>query len=86
MMKAHSLDKDIPVIVGEHGCFGDNQTSETRQKWTLDVAEACVSRDMCPVLWDTPGGECWRDEIDFPRDEFIAELVGLHDYYNGKTK
>ncbi len=81
MMKEHYIDKDIPVIVGELGCFGGNKTRETREKWTLDVMTAALMRDMCPVLWDTPGGECIREDCKFMYPEFIAELTSLNDKY-----
>jgi len=52
-MKTNFVDKGIPVIVGEYG-FASNlarDQSEIR-KYTLAVAKAIYSRDMCPVLWD----------------------------------
>ncbi len=81
MMKEHYIDKGIPVIVGEYGCFGDNKTKEVKQQWTMDVATACLTRDICPILWDTPGGEFWREELYFPRADFLSELIALNDKY-----
>lgn len=81
MMKENYTDKGIPVIVGEYGCFGENKTLETRQKWTLDVAEAARFRKMCPVLWDTPGGELGRDALRWWHEDFIKELVAVNDKY-----
>lgn len=77
MMEDNYTKKGIPVIVGEFGCFGDNKTLEVKQTWMLDVAEAAHLRDMCPVLWDTPGGELGRDELHWWHEDFISELVAV---------
>jgi endoglucanase len=52
-MKANFVDKGIPVIVGEYG-FASNlaRPAEEIRKYTLAVARAIYSRNMCPVLWD----------------------------------
>ncbi|MGN0651350.1 MAG: glycoside hydrolase family 5 protein [Oscillospiraceae bacterium] len=77
MLTEHFISKDIPVIVGEFGCFGSNKTRETREQWMMDVANAAYSRQICPVLWDTPGGEYMRSMCVFKNPEFIASLVGI---------
>lgn len=52
-MKTNFADKGIPVIVGEYG-FASNLARDPGEirKYTLAVAEAVYSRNMCPVLWD----------------------------------
>jgi len=52
-MKTNFVNKDIPVIVGEYGFASklDRGVEEIR-KYTLAVAEAIYTRNMCPVLWD----------------------------------
>ena len=77
MMDEHFVKKGIPVIVGEFGCFGSNKTVETCEKWMMDVANAAYSRKMCPVLWDTPGGEYVRTMCIFKHPDFISSLVGI---------
>ena len=77
MMDEHFVKKGIPVIVGEFGCFGSNKTAETCEKWMMDVANAAYSRKMCPVLWDTPGGEYVRTMCIFKHPDFISSLVGI---------
>ena len=77
MMDEHFVKKGIPVIVGEFGCFGSNKTVETCEKWMMDVANAAYSRKMCPVLWDTPGGEYVRTMCIFKHLDFISSLVGI---------
>lgn len=77
MLTEHFISKGIPVIVGEFGCFGSNKTRETCEQWMMDVANASYSRQICPVLWDTPNGECIRINGTFKHPEFIASLVGI---------
>lgn len=81
MMEKNFTDKKIPVIVGEYGCFGENKTLEVRQKWMLDVADASKYRKMCPVLWDTPGGELDREGLRWQHEDFIKELVAVGEKY-----
>lgn len=77
MMKENYVDKGIPVIVGEYGCFGNNKTREVREQWMMDVANASYDRQMCPILWDTPGGEFNRRTQVFENPEFIERLVNI---------
>jgi endoglucanase len=56
-MKTNFVDKGIPVIIGEYGFAsklddGRGRTQEQVRNYTLKVAEAIYTRDMCPVLWD----------------------------------
>ena len=77
MMEEHFIDKGIAVIVGEYGCFGENKTRETREQWTLDAGTAARERQMCPILWDTPGGEFNREKCKYEFPEFIERLVAV---------
>lgn len=77
MMEDNYTKKGIPVIVGEFGCFGNNKTDEVKQGWMLDVAEAAYVRDMCPILWDTPGDEFDRELLHWWHKDFIEKLVGI---------
>lgn len=79
MLTDSFISKDIPVIVGEFGCFGSNKTREICEQWMMDVANAAYGRQMCPVLWDTPSGEYVRFMQYFKHPEFIASLVGIAD-------
>lgn len=79
MMKENFVDKGIPVIVGEYGCFGSNKTKEVRQQWTTDVATAIHSRQMCPILRDTSGDEYQRIIKKFKNPEFIAKLIAIEE-------
>ena len=75
MLKESYIDKGIPVIVGEYGCFGDNKEREVKEYWMLTVSKAMWDIGACPVLWDTPGGECDRANAKFSDPEFIEELI-----------
>ncbi|MGN1305743.1 MAG: glycoside hydrolase family 5 protein [Oscillospiraceae bacterium] len=75
LLKENYIDKGIPVIVGEYGCFGDNKEREVKEKWMLTVSKAMYDIGACPVLWDTPGGECDRPNAKFIDPNFIAKLI-----------
>lgn len=75
LLKENYIDKGIPVIVGEYGCFGDNKEREVKEKWMLTVSKAMYDIGACPVLWDTPGGECDRPNAKFIDPDFIAKLI-----------
>lgn len=81
MMKEHYIDKGIPVIIGEFGCTTSNKTREVAELWLSETVEAALCRDMCPVLWDTPGGEYDREKAEFKYPEFIKKLTALNDKY-----
>jgi len=56
-MKTNFVDKGIPVIIGEYGFAAKlnearGRTQEQVRNYTLKVAEAIYTRNMCPVLWD----------------------------------
>jgi endoglucanase len=53
-LKTAFVDKGIPVIIGEYGfaCSALPREQSEIRKYTLAVAEAIYSRNMCPVLWD----------------------------------
>ena len=78
-MKEHFIDKNIPVIIGEYGCFGNNKTREVREQWMLDVAAASCERQMCPILWDTKGDEFDREKAEYRNPGFIKKIVSLTD-------
>ena len=75
MLKEGFIDKGIPVIVGEYGCFGKNKEREMNEYWMITVSKAMYDIGACPVLWDTPGGEYNRVPATFKDPEFIEELI-----------
>ncbi len=77
MIEEELINKGIPVIIGEYGCFGTNKTRETRTQYMLDVASYAYDRGVCPILWDTPGGELYREMAKFYYPEFIEQLTNI---------
>jgi endoglucanase len=45
---------DLPAFIGEFGVT-DKKETPSRVRWMTAVAEAALSRNMVPVLWDTGG-------------------------------
>ena len=54
LQQGFCIRNDLPAFVGE---FGVNQKKETasRVRWMSAVAQAALSRNMVPVLWETGG-------------------------------
>lgn len=77
MLEEDYIKQGIPVIIGEYGCFGNNKTRETRTQYMYDVASYAYLRGICPVLWDTPGGELNRDLAKFHYPEFIERITDI---------
>ena len=75
MLKETFIDKGIPVIMGEYGCFGDNKEREVKEHWMLTVSRAMYDVGICPVLWDTTGDEYSRTSYEFRDPEFIEQLL-----------
>ena len=61
MMKTNYIDKGIPVIIGEYGCPTTNKEPESVRLFLSSVCKAAYERQLCPVLWATPGGHYDRD-------------------------
>ncbi len=61
MMKTNYIDKGIPVIIGEYGCPTVNKDPDSVRLFLNSVCKAAYEREMCPVLWSTPGGHYNRD-------------------------
>lgn len=55
MMKENFVDKGIPVIIGEYGCPTENKDMDSVRLFLSSVCSYAVDRDMCPMLWSTPG-------------------------------
>ncbi len=77
MMKSTFVDNGIPVIIGEYGCPTKNKEPESVMKFLTSVCEAAYSRNMCPVLWDTPGGRYDRLECKMADSELGEKLCAI---------
>ena len=88
-LKENVVDKGIPVIIGEFGPPGRNKYKtifggpgeevwfEQKAIYVVAVAEAAYSRGMCPMLWDTPGGELFRPALIWRDPPFISKLMAI---------
>jgi endoglucanase len=54
-IRAHFIDKGIPVILGEYGVAMNNKAEADRVKWMTAVTQACLDNGICPALWGTDG-------------------------------
>lgn len=77
LLKKNCVDKGIPIIVGEFAACGDNKTQEMKRLYAVSVAEAVYSRRMCPMLWDTPGGQYNRITFKFDDPEFLRQMMEI---------
>ncbi|MBR6671089.1 MAG: cellulase family glycosylhydrolase [Ruminococcus sp.] len=81
MMKTTFVDNGIPVIIGEYGCPTEKEGKdlESTRLFLSSVCEAAYSRNMCPVLWDTPGGRYDRFDCkmtDTVLNKKLCEIAG----------
>jgi endoglucanase len=61
MLKTNFIDKGIPVIIGEYGCPIKNKDADSVRLFLSSVCRAAYERNLCPILWDTPGGHYNRE-------------------------
>jgi len=76
-LKKNCVDKGIPIIVGEYAACGGNKTQEMRRLYAVSVTEAVYARGMCPMLWDTPGGQYNRSTCKFDDPIFIEQMMDI---------
>lgn len=69
MMKTNYIDKGIPVIIGEYGCPTVNKDPDSVRLFLSSVCKAAYEREMCPVLWSTPGGHYNRNTCQMEDQE-----------------
>jgi len=80
MLKTRFVDDDIPVIVGEYGCFGKNKTRDTIESYLLDVSSRIYGIGACLILWDICNDEYDRNVNEFRHLEFINKLLAGQNY------
>jgi endoglucanase len=60
-MKAHFIDRGVPVIIGEYGACHQQGFEDYRRYYMEYVTKAAVDRGMLPIYWDNgaegSGGE-----------------------------
>ena len=69
MMKNGFIDKGIPVIIGEYGCPTKGKEPDSVRLFLSSVCKAAYERQLCPVLWSTPGGHYDRDNCKMADQE-----------------
>ena len=69
MMKTNYIDKGIPVIIGEYGCPTKGKEPDSVRLFLSSVCKAAYERQLCPVLWSTPGGHYNRDTCQIEDQE-----------------
>lgn len=77
LLKVNCVDKGIPVIVGEYAACGEGKSQEMRRLYAVKVTEAVYSRGMCPMLWDTPGGQYNRYNCTFDDPVFLEQMKDI---------
>lgn len=76
-LKKNCVDKGIPVIVGEYCAESKGRTQEVVRLYEVAVTEAVYSRGMCPMIWDTPGGQYNRKTCQFNDPVFVEEMMAI---------
>lgn len=61
MVKNTFINAGIPVIIGEYGCPTKNKEADSVRLYLSTVCKEAYSRQLCPVLWATPGGHYNRE-------------------------
>lgn len=77
LIKTRFIDKGIPVIIGEYGCFGSNKTRETINHYLTTVAEAFYRAQACPILWTTPNDQYDRLKAEFTDKDLLEKLLSM---------
>jgi len=80
-LKKNCVAKGIPIIVGEYAACGGNKTVEMRRLYAVSVTEAVYARGMCPMLWDTPGGQYNRTTFKFDDPIFLEQMNAIPEKY-----
>ena len=84
-LKKNCVDKGIPIIIGEYAACGGNKTQEMVRLYAVSVTEAVYSRGMCPMLWDTPGGQYDRSKTTFTDPLFLEQFQSIMAKYGTPT-
>ena len=72
MMKTNYIYNGIPVIIGEYGCPSKGKEPDSVRLFLSSVCKAAYERQLCPVLWSTPGGHYDRDNCKMADQELKA--------------
>ena len=79
LLKSTFIDKGVPVIIGEYGCPVKNKELDSIRKFLTSVCKEAYSRQLCPVMWDTTGGQYDRKSYkmsDAVLQQALLEIAG----------
>ncbi len=86
-IKQRFVDQGIPVIIGEYGCPLKNKELSSIHRYLTSVCEAALKRGgICPVLWDTPGGQYDRNSCQMSDKELHDALLSIRDTYRDREE
>ncbi|MBR6394615.1 MAG: cellulase family glycosylhydrolase [Ruminococcus sp.] len=77
MMKTNFVDKGIPVIIGEYGCPTKGKEPDSVRLFLSTVCKAIYERNMCPVMWSTPGGHYNRTTYKMEDQQLVQQLKAI---------
>ena len=77
MLKKTFVDNGIPVIIGEYGCPTLNKEPESVRLFLSSVCREAYEREMCPVLWSTPGEHYDRTTCRMTDPELAKLFKGI---------
>ena len=77
MMKTNFVDKGIPVIIGEYGCPTNGKEPDSVRLFLSTVCKAIYERNMCPVMWSTPGGHYNRTTYKMEDQQLVQQLKAI---------
>ena len=77
MVKTTFTDKGIPVIIGEYGCPNKNKDADSVRLFLTSVAEAAMSRDLFPVLWDVTDAHYRRTACTLKDSQLQAHFTEI---------
>ena len=86
MVKTTFTDKGIPVIIGEYGCPNKNKDADSVRLFLTSVAEAAMSRDLCPVLWDVTDAHYSRTTYQLKDAQLQANFTEILAEYGTGTE
>ena len=81
MLKTNFIDKGIPVIMGEYGCTKTNKDTDSVRLYLTSVCEACLKRDICPIMWDITGLHYDRSKCQMVDSTLHSELLQIAEKY-----
>lgn len=77
MVKEKFVDNGVPVILGEFGCPTKNKEADSVRLYLSSVCNAAFTRDICPVLWDTPNNHYNRPTATMKDSQLVVNFAAI---------